>query len=94
VGAASTLGSSLESFRGHLTEGRKRSRWTVPSSTTDAARRSLDFLATTEVGRTAGPPVANKETSSEASEWEKREREEHLSQVAEEERALGEEAED
>jgi len=47
----------------------------------------LDFLATTEVGRTAGSPVADKEPGSEASEWEKRER------VAEEERALGEGAE-
>ena len=54
----------------------------------------LDFLATTEVGRTAGQPVADEEPGSEASEWEKREREEYLAQVAEEERALGEEAED
>jgi len=38
----------------------------------------LDFLATTEVGRTAGPPVADEEPGSEASEWEKREREEYL----------------
>jgi len=34
------------------------------------------FLATTDVGRTAGPPVANGEddAASEASEWEARER--------------------
>ena len=50
----------------------------------------LDFLATTEVGR--GPPVADEEPGSEASE--KKEREEYLAQVAEEERALGEGAED
>jgi len=32
----------------------------------------LDFLATTDVSRTAGPPVANEEddAASEASEWE------------------------
>jgi len=48
----------------------------------------LDFLATTEVGRTAGPPVADEEPGNGASEWEKREREEYLAQVAEEERAL------
>jgi len=30
-----------------------------------------DFLATKEVGRTAGPPVVDKEPGSEASEWEK-----------------------
>ena len=53
-----------------------------------------DFLATTEVGRTPGPPVAGGELGSEASEWVKREREEYLAQVAEEERALGEGAED
>jgi len=41
-----------------------------------------DFLATTEVGRTAGPLVADEEPGSEASEWEKREREEYLAQVA------------
>jgi len=51
----------------------------------------LDFLATTEVGQTAGPPrpVAGEELGSEDSEWEKRERKEYLAQVVEEERALG-----
>ena len=58
------------------------------------SKATLDFLATTEVGRTAGPSVAGGEPGSEASEWEKREREEYLAQVAEEERALGEGAED
>jgi len=43
----------------------------------------LDFLATTEVGRTVGLPVADEEPGSEASEWGKREREEYLAQVAE-----------
>jgi len=43
--------------------------------------------------RTAGPPVADEEPGSEASEWEKSQREECLAQVAEEERVLGEGAE-
>ena len=52
------------------------------------SKANLDFLATTEVGPAAGPPVADEEPGSEASEWEKGEREEYLAQVAEEERAL------
>jgi len=47
----------------------------------------LDFLATTEVGGTARPPVAGEEPGSEPSEGEKRGREEYLAQVAEEESA-------
>ena len=42
------------------------------------ALRRREILATTEVGRTAGPPVADEELGSEASEWEKIEREEYL----------------
>ena len=42
----------------------------------------LDFLATTVVGRTAGPLVAEEEAGSKASEWELRER---GGQLAEEE---------
>jgi len=49
----------------------------------------LNFLATTEVGRTVGPPMADEEPGSEAS-WKKREREECLAQVTEEEGARGE----
>jgi len=50
----------------------------------------LDFLATTDVGRTAGPPVAEEgEGASEASEWEDREREEQLALLREEEERLG-----
>ena len=51
----------------------------------------LDFLATTDVGRTAGPPVAEEgeEGASEASEWEDREREEQLAPLREEEERLG-----
>jgi len=50
----------------------------------------LNFLATTEVGQIASSPVADEEPGSEASEWEKREREEYLAQVAEGERELEE----
>jgi len=48
----------------------------------------LDFLATTDVGRTAGPLVAEEGEggASEASEWEDREREEQLVLLREEKR--------
>ena len=51
----------------------------------------LDFLATTDVGRTAGPPVANEgdDAASEASEWEARERAERDWERMEEEDRLG-----
>jgi len=51
----------------------------------------LDFLATTDVGRTAGPPVANEEADAagEASEWEARERVEWDWERMEEEDRLG-----
>ena len=54
-------------------------------------RCSLDFLATTGVGRAAGPPVANGEgdAASEASEWEARERAERDWERMEEEDRLG-----
>ena len=76
--------------------GRGKDRFKISELFADerCSKAILDFLATTEVGRTAGPPVADEEPGSEASEWEKREREEYLAQVAEEERALGEGAED
>ena len=38
----------------------------------------LDFLATADVGKTAGPPAAEAEAGSEASEWQNRAREEQL----------------
>ena len=49
------------------------------------------FLATTDVGRTADPPVAGEAdgAASEASEWEEREREERLAEMREEEERLG-----
>jgi len=64
--------------------GRGKDRFKISELFADD-RSILDFLATTEVGRTAGPQVADEEPGSEASEWEKREREEYLAQVAEEE---------
>jgi len=55
----------------------------------------LDFLATIDIGRTAGPPMAEEgeRAASEASEWENREREEQLALLREreEERLGGEE---
>jgi len=53
-------------------------------------KTTLGFM---EVVRTASPPAEDEEPASEASEWEKRERGEYLSQV-EEEWALREGAED
>jgi len=51
----------------------------------------LDFLATTDVSRTAGPPAANEEgdATSEASEWETRELAERDWERMEEEDRLG-----
>jgi len=48
----------------------------------------LDFLATTDIGRTSGPPVASEEedAASEASEWEAREQSERSWERREEER--------
>ena len=53
----------------------------------------LGFLATTDVGRTSGPPVAEEGEgrASELSEWEGREREEQLALLREEERLGGQE---
>ena len=57
--------------------GRGKDRFKISELSADerCSEAILDFLATTEVGRTAGPPVVDKEPGSEASEWEKRERE-------------------
>ena len=53
----------------------------------------MDFLATTDVGRTAGPLVTGEEDdeASEVSVWEEREREERIAEMREEEERLGEE---
>ena len=51
----------------------------------------IDFLATTDVGRTSGPPVADEDedAASEASEWEAREQEERAWERREQEERLG-----
>jgi len=50
----------------------------------------LDFLATTDVSKTAGPPVAAaEEAGSDISAWERIELEEHFAQVVEEDARLG-----
>jgi len=61
------------------TRGRDRTK-IVELADERCSQAILDFLATTDVGRTAGPPVAKEgeEGVSEASEWEDREREERL----------------
>jgi len=51
----------------------------------------FDFLATTDVVRTAGPPLAEdaRAAASEALGWDSREREERLAALREEEERLG-----
>jgi len=53
--------------------------------------KNTDFLATTDVGRTSGPPVADEDedAASEASEWEAREQEERAWERREQEERLG-----
>jgi len=53
----------------------------------------LQFLATTDVGRTSGPPVVedDEDAASEASEWEARDQEERAWERKEEEERLGRE---
>jgi len=53
----------------------------------------LPFFATTDVGRTSGPPVAedNEDAASEASEWEARDQAERAWERREDEERLGEE---
>jgi len=74
--------------------GRGKDRFKISELFADerCSKVILDIQATTEIGRTAGSPVADENRGSEASEWGKREREEYLAQVAE--RALGEGVED
>jgi len=60
--------------------GRDRTKITQLLADKRCSQAVLDFLATTEVGRTAGPSVAEEAdgAASEASEWGEREREERL----------------
>jgi len=74
------------------TRGRDRINIAELLADEQCSQAVLDFLATTDVGRTAGPPVANEEdgTASEASEWEARERSERdWERMEEEDRQTG-----
>ena len=70
------------------TRGRDRTKIAELFVDERCSQAILDFLATTDVGRTAGPLVAEvgEERANEASEWEDREREEQLALLKEEER--------
>ena len=73
------------------TRGRDRTEIAELFADERCSQTILDFLATADVGRTAGPPVAEEEqgAASEASEWEDREREEQLALLRKEEERLG-----
>jgi len=60
------------------TRGRDRTKITELLADERCSQAVLGFLATTDVGRTSGPPVAEEGdgVASEASEWEDRKREE------------------
>jgi len=62
------------------TRGRDRTKTAELLADERCSEAALVFLATTDVGRTSGPPVAEEGdgTASEASEWENRERDEQL----------------
>ena len=69
----------------HPPRGRDRTKIAELFADERCSQEILDFLATIDVGRTAGPPVAEEGEggASEASEWEDRE------QLREEEERLG-----
>jgi len=69
------------------TRGKDRTKIAELFADERCSQARLDFLATTDVGRTAGPPVAEdvEAAASEASEWDSREREERLAALREEE---------
>ena len=71
---------------GH-TRGRDRTSIAELLADERCSQAVLDFLATTDVGRTSGPPAAgeDEDASSEASEWEAREQEERAWERREEE---------
>ena len=72
------------------TRGKDRTKIAELFADERCSQALLDSLATTDVGRTTGPPVAEEgEGASEASEWEDREREEQLALLREEEERLG-----
>jgi len=73
---------------------RRRDRTSIAELLADerCSQAVLQFLATTDVGRTSGPPVAEDEegAASEASEWEARDQAERLEVMRAEEVRLGE----
>jgi len=83
----------LEETKKLLGPTRERDRTKIAELFADerCSQAILDFLATTDVGRTAGPQVAEEGEvgASEASEWADREREEQLALLTEEEERLG-----
>jgi len=70
---------------------RGRDRTSIAELLADERRSQavLEFLATTDVGRISGPPVADEDASSEALEWEEREQAERAWDRREEEERLG-----
>jgi ribonuclease HI len=74
---------------------RRRDRTNIAELLADerCGQAVLQFLATSDVGRTSGPPVAEDEedAASEASEWEARDQEERAWERREEEEVLGRE---
>jgi hypothetical protein len=74
---------------------RRRDRTNIAELLADerCGQAVLQFLATSDVGRTSGPPVAEDEedAASEASEWEARDQEERAWERREEEEFLGRE---
>jgi len=75
------------------TRGKDRTKIVELSADERCSQALLDSLATTYVGRTAGPPVAEdaEAAASEISGWDSREREERLAALREEEERPGEE---
>jgi len=73
------------------TRGRDRASIAELLADQRCSQTVLIFLATTDVGQTSGPPVADEDqdTGSEASEWEAREQEEQAWARREEEERLG-----
>ena len=71
---------------------RERRRTSIAELLADerCSQAVLQFLATTDVGRTSGPPVAedDEDAASEASEWEARDQEERAWERREEEERL------
>ena len=71
--------------------GRNHTKITELLANKRCSQAVLGILATTDVGRTAGPPVGEDGdgAASETSEWEDREREERLALLREEEERFG-----